>query len=469
MSDAGSPRSHGSVVGAPSQTASGRLFVLYGRLLGPLLAGYLLFDRAFAYLHLPGSPLFVGEMMLGLGAVGAMAATRYFQVPIRDEPVLALLVAFASWGLIRTVPGLATYHLDALRDAALWYYCLFALFVPAALARSPELLDRLITQLSRLTPWLLLWLPLGLVLTPLADSAPKVPFSTVSVLSHKPGSAAIAALLVLGCMWLFPGERSARSRAGWSLMAFVTIALAGTQNRGGMLAAAAGGAVGLAFMRNRMGLAVRVVLVATLGLGLASLLSLKIPLAGVQGREFSASQLIANVVSLGGKESPGNLGGTVEGREELWSRILDKQIADGHLVDGSGFGQNLAAEVGVLDEGKETLRSPHNSHLHIMARMGLVGISLWIALWVGWYWRMLGGCRRLAREGLHTRRQVAVLSLMVTTAVLVSCFFDPQLEGPQVAALLWTACGIGVAVTTVRPWLRDTSTVPVAGRGGTRP
>jgi hypothetical protein len=41
---------------------------------------------------------------------------------------------------------------------------------------------------------------------------------------------------------------------------------------------------------------------------------------------------------------------------------------------------------------------------------------------------------------------------MVTTAILVSTVFDPQLEGPQVAALLWTAFGVGVAVTTVRPW-----------------
>jgi hypothetical protein len=177
-----------------------------------------------------------------------------------------------------------------------------------------------------------------------------------------------------------------------------------------------------------------------------------VPFSGAQGREFSAAQLVANVVSLGGEDSPGNLGGTVQGRQELWSRILDKQVADGHLVDGSGFGQNLAAEVGVYDEGKDTLRNPHNSHLDVMARMGLVGLSLWIALWVGWYWRLIAGCRRLARQGLDRRRQMAVLSLMVTTAILVSSFFDPQLEGPQVAALLWTAFGIGVAVTTVRPW-----------------
>jgi hypothetical protein len=430
----------------------GRLWVLYGWLLGPMLGGYLLFDRAFAYLHLPGSPLFVGELVLGVGVAAAVVATRYFKVPVRDEPILALLGAFALWGVIRTLPGLGTYHLDAVRDAALWYYCLFAFLAPAALARSPELLERLISQLNRLTPWLMLWLPVGLILVPLSESAPKVPFSSVSVLSHKPGSAATAALLVLGCMWLMPGTRSARSRTAWSLMALVVVGLAATQNRGGLLGVLAGGAVGLAFLRNRAGLAAKAVLVVVVGLAVASMLSLKVPMAGVQGREYSASQLIANVVSLTGKKSPGNLGGTVEGRQQLWSRILDKQIADGRLADGSGFGQNLATEVGVYDEGKDTLRSPHNSHLHIMARLGVVGISLWAALWIGWFWRLVAGCRRLAREGQHFRRQVGVLCLMVVTSVLVSCFFDPELEGPQIAALLWTAFGIGVAVTTTRPW-----------------
>ena len=137
------------------------------------------------------------------------------------------------------------------------------------------------------------------------------------------------------------------------------------------------------------------ILVAAVGLGLASMLSLRVPIAGLQGREFSAEQLVANVVSFGDEGSPGNLDGTVKGRQELWSLILDKQVADNRLADGSGFGQNLAADVGVYDEGKETLRNPHNSHLHIMARMGLVGLSLWIALWVGWFSRMIPGLSAL--------------------------------------------------------------------------
>jgi hypothetical protein len=440
------------VTTAATEPRDGRLLLLYGRLLGPMLGGYLLLDRAFAYLHLPGTPLFVGELVLGVGVLGAVMSTRHFVVPIRDEPILAVLVAFTVWGVIRTLPGIATYQLDAVRDAALWYYCLFVFLAAAALSRSPELIERLVRQLNRFVPWLLLWLPIGLVLAPLSTSAPTVPFSTVSVLSHKPGSAATAALLVLGCLWLLPGDRSPRSRAGWSLLALVVIGLAATQNRGGLLGVIAGGAVGLAFLRNRTGLVARTVLVAGLGLMLASLLSLKVPMAGVQGREFSASQLIDNLVSLTGKKSPGNLGGTVDGREELWSRILAKQISDGRLIHGSGFGQNLATEVGVYDEGKDTLRSPHNSHLHVMARLGVVGISLWGALWIGWYWRMLAGCRRLGRDGLDFRRKIGVICLMVVTAVLVSCFFDPILEGPQGAALLWTAVGIGVAVTSSRPW-----------------
>jgi O-antigen ligase len=290
------------------------------------------------------------------------------------------------------------------------------------------------------------------LLIPLSEDAPFMPFTTVSVFSHKPGNVAIAALLALGCMWLFRDRRSGRSRATWSMVALVVIGLAATQNRGGLLGVAAGAAIGLVFVKDRLRLVVHAVVILAIGLALAILLDLRVPYSGVQGRDFSASQLVDNIVSLGGADTSGNLEGTVDGREQLWTRILDKQLTDGRLLDGSGFGQNLASEVGVYDEGKDTLRSPHNSHLHIMARMGLAGLALWGALWLCWYWRVIKGCRHLAQQGMHTRRQVAILSLTVATAVLVSSIFDPQLEGPQIAALLWTIFGVGVAVTSRRTW-----------------
>ena len=434
--------------------ASGRLLLLYGRLLGPLLGGYLLLDKAFAYIHLPGSPAYVGELVLTVGALGVLTATGYLRIPVRDEPVLLLLAAFFLWGVIRFPPGLRTYGINAVRDFALCYYCFFAFFTVAALAKAPDLLDRWLTQLARFVPWLLLWLPFGLVMAPVVH-APSVPFSGVSILTHKPGNAAIAALIALGSMWLFPGTRSARSRALWSIVALLVMALSATQNRGGLLGATAGAVVGLAFLpsRDRLRLIVRAVAVTALGLGLAVQLSLKVPTTPAQGRAFTASQLIENVGSLSGASSA-NATGTAGARDLLWSLIFQRQVADGKLVDGYGFGLNLPLLVNdtQVAGGADPLRSPHNSHDDILSRLGLIGISLWIALWLGWYWRMVTGCRRLARRGLHTRRQVAVLCMMTATAILVSSFFDPQLEGAQIAAPLWTAFGVGVAVTSFRGW-----------------
>jgi hypothetical protein len=450
--------SGGILMDAPNRTrgASGRLLVRYGRLLGPLLGGYLLLDKAWAYIHLPGTPLYVGEMVLTVGALGVCSATGYLRIPLRDEPILALLAAFFLWGFIRFVPGFHTYGIWALRDFALCYYCLFAFFTVAALARAPELLDGWLAQLARFVPWLVIWLPIGVIMAPFPH-APHVPFSGVSIFTHEAGNAALAALIALGSMWLFPGTRSARSRAVLSVIALLTIMIAATQNRAGLLGVTGGAVIMFAYIpsRDRLRLIVRAVLVLVIGLGLAVVFSLKIPSTNAaQGRAFSTSQLIDNVLSIGGGGGAGNLGGTVAGRDQLWSLVLQRQKADGALVDGLGFGVNLPYLVGdtQVTNGPNPLRSPHNSHDDILARLGLIGISLWIALWLSWYWRMIRGCYRLGRRGLLVRRQAGVLCLMVATAILISSYFSPQLEGAQIAVLLWTAFGIGVAVTSFRGW-----------------
>jgi hypothetical protein len=446
----------------------GRALTVYLVLLGPLLGGYLAFDKAFAYLHVPGTPVYVGEAVLLVGIVGVATGTGYLAARLATEPALLLLAAFTCWGLVRTLPYLPRYGLDAVRDAALWYYALAAFAVIAALSRSPDGLDRLLGGLTRFVPWLLAWLPFGVVLSSVEDGSPTVPWSAVSVLNHKPGNAVVAALLALGVLWLLPGRRGDAARAWWTAVAVVVVMLVVTQNRGGLLAAVAGTAAGLALVsprarRRALHLATVAVLLVVTALAVVPL-----PVGGAQGRDFSASQLIRNVLSLGGSDVPGNLNGTTRGRIVLWSRVLDRQVATGRLVDGSGFGPNLAAEVGVYDEGTTALRSPHNSHLDILARMGLLGLALWIAVWACWYRQVVGGCRRLAREGLHAHRRLSVVCLMVVTAILVSCVFDPQLEGAQVAVLLWTAFGTGAVVTSRRALSRAVPVLPVRA-GGARP
>jgi O-antigen ligase len=450
----------------PARGGPGRLLVLYGRLLGPLLVGYLLFDKGFAYLHVPGTPLYVGELVLVVGALGILAATGYLRVVISGEPILALLGAFFLWGLIRFLPGLRNYGILAVRDFALVYYCLFAFFTVAVLARSPDILERWIAGFDRLLPWLLAWLPPATILGSLVSVGPRVPFSSVPALTHAAGNAAVAALLALGFLWLFPGTRSVRSRVAWSVVALLVIALSATQNRGGLLGVAAGAVIGLAFFHGPLRLIKRSLVPIALVLTLATLLPVRVPIAGWQARSFSISQLVKNVASITGSTQGGNLNSNAAGREHLWTAVYQKQVQDGTLGYGSGFGVNLATQVGVyqasVSQPGNPLRSPHNSHLDVLARTGLVGVALWAALWLAWYWRMVAGCRRLLRRGLRARRQVAVLCMMVTTAILASSFFAPQLEGAQVAALLWTAFGVGVAVTSFRACFSG-GDIPCAG------
>jgi len=199
-------------LGLPScaHHAQGRLLMLYGWLVGPLLAGYMLFDKAFAYIHLPGTPLYVAEMVLFVGVLGSLAATGYLRVTIKDDPILAMLAAYFLWGSIRLLPGLRAYGIYAVRDFALVYYSLFAFFIAAALARSPEILERLIVNLNRFVPWLLLWLPFAAILdrSGSAVTGLKVPFTAIPIATHKGGDIAIAAVVALGSLWLFPHDEA---------------------------------------------------------------------------------------------------------------------------------------------------------------------------------------------------------------------------------------------------------------------
>ncbi|MDQ1289217.1 MAG: O-antigen ligase-like rane protein [Actinomycetota bacterium] len=425
----------------------GRALGLYLTGLGPVIGGYLAFDKAFAYLHIPGTPLFVGELLLLVGVVGLLTGTGYLRARLRDDPVLLLLAVFAGWGLIRTLPGLSLHGIDAVRDAALWYYAIHAFVVVAAFERSPERLERLVGGLIRLVPWLLAWLPFAVVLASVADRAPSVPWSTVSVLNHKPGNAALAALVALGALWLCPGRPGTRARAWWTIVAVLVIGLVGTQNRGGLLAAVAAAGVGLACVPRQVRGRAVLGAVACLTVTALVLAVVPVPVGGAQGREYSASQLVSNLLSLQSSDVPGNLTGTTRGRIVLWSRVMEHRIESGDLLVGSGFGPNLAVEVGVYDDGTVALRNPHNSHLDIVARMGLFGIVLWISLWCAWYRRMIVGCRVLASRGRDLSRRLSILCVVLATAVGVSSVFDPQLEGAQVAVPLWTAFGIGTVLT----------------------
>jgi hypothetical protein len=83
--------------------------------LGVLLLGYLVLGRGFAYLGVP--PVFVGEVVFTMAVLTLLVSRRIGEV--LTQPTSLLLVIFASFGALQTLPYLSTFGVDALRDAVI--------------------------------------------------------------------------------------------------------------------------------------------------------------------------------------------------------------------------------------------------------------------------------------------------------------------------------------------------------------
>ena len=88
-----------------------------------IVIGYAFFNRAFAYVG--ASPVFVGEVVLGLGILALIYSIRRWRL----TPVTFLILVFMVWGALQTIPYLPQYGVDALRDAVAWIYAAFALIL----------------------------------------------------------------------------------------------------------------------------------------------------------------------------------------------------------------------------------------------------------------------------------------------------------------------------------------------------
>jgi uncharacterized membrane protein SirB2 len=436
-------RSAVSQHGSPGSTTLLRILSVA---LPMVLAGYALLDRGFAYLaSVPGTPVFAAELILLLGGAYAVLATGSFRLAVQRSVPAGCLLAFTVWGLARTAPDIPRYGLDAIRDAALWYYALTAILVAAMVRAAPTLPQRWARWYAPLAVVLLLWSGVGLLLSNAAS--PVVPGTGVPLFAHKPGNIAVAAVIALSFLWLVPGRpMDRRVRALLTALATIVILAVGTQNRGGLLAASAGLLLTAALM-GRRGWRMAAVILVTVLAGLVTAWGLDIHVQGSQGRDYSVAQLIDNLASIpGGGSTGGQLSATVEFRNDLWSGTLNLARDQGALVTGLGFGPNLAAELGLQGQANDPLRSPHNSHVDVLARMGFVGAALWLLLWMSWYSAVLR--RLIGTPGSLSQVSGGVLKvcLVGVTAILVNAYFDPTLESPQAALWLWTLVGLGVAL-----------------------
>jgi O-antigen ligase len=173
--------------------------------------------------------------------------------------------------------------------------------------------------------------------------------------------------------------------------------------------------------------------------------------AWAQVRSATATQWWENITSIFFGSSNAQLEGTKEFRLAWWNKIIGYTFGGQYFWDGQGFGINLADADGFQAVGSDTLREPHNTHLSILARMGVPGFLLWVILQLGFALLLLRALLAHRRAGDSQLAAVAAWILVFWTAIMVNTSFDPYLEGPQGGIWFWVLFGLGLVVMRLVP------------------
>lgn len=195
-----------------------------------VLLGYALAGKGFAYVGLP--PLFVGEVVLGLGLVGFAVRGRWLDV--LRAPQVRLFLLLAAWGFLRTVPYLSVYGIDALRDATIWGYGAFAILVFGSILAEPTRLAALVRTFRRFVPIFLAVIPVAWIVTRIAarDRIPNWPWADAPVIDAKGGDIMVHAAGILA-FWV--AGLAGRVKPVWVALMAACVVLVGMNDRAGLL------------------------------------------------------------------------------------------------------------------------------------------------------------------------------------------------------------------------------------------
>ena len=415
--------------------------------LAVILTGYAFLSRGFA--HVGAAPVFVGEIALGLGILAVIVTgfrTR-FSVPQQ------ILIAFIGWGVLTTVPHIPTYGVNSLRDGAFWGYALFALMIPLVIREVH--FERIVSIYRWVLPAFLLWVPIAALLNnSVAASLPRVFGSDEPLLVFKGGDmgvhlAGVAAFLLVGLYASNARGLRVPDVLLWTawLAGFGVVAAA---NRGGLLAVSAGVALVFLLRPSR-----RVVPLVAIGLFVVGLALLFNPVIGSGPRPLSVQQIASNALSIASDTETG-LESTEQWRLDWWGKIVGYTFGGPYFWTGKGFGIDLASDDGFRGVAGDN-RSPHSGHMTALARMGVPGFSLWIAMHAAFGISLFRAFRRARRDGNVLWAQIDLWLLVYWLAAMVNGAFDVYLEGPQGAIWFWTVMGLGFAAMRFQ---RQSSTDP---------
>jgi O-antigen ligase len=165
-----------------------------------------------------------------------------------------------------------------------------------------------------------------------------------------------------------------------------------------------------------------------------------------EGRDTTIGQFIDNLVSIFVSSARAGLEGTRQFRLQWWGTIVEYTVFGPHFWTGKGFGVNLADDDGFQPTADRSLRAPHNSHMTVLARMGVPGFLLWLVLQLVFAVSLLRAILAHRRSGEVLLAAVGGILAAWWLGAMLNTSFDPYLEGPQGGIWFWTIFGLGLVV-----------------------
>jgi len=428
------------------------------------LLGYAVMGRGFAYLGIP--PMFVGELLLFVGLACLLVCGRWWV--ILKTPQMTALTVLCCWCAIRTIPFIKPYGMDAMRDAIIWGYSLFAFTLAGVIICQPQLLVLIVNKYKYFVKIFLISVPfLWIAFQFFHEDFIRWPWaSDIPILYLKAGDLQVHLGGIIG---FWAGEVAGSTATIWFIPMFINAAMLGPVNRGGMMAFISSLGVSMIFKPlNRWAWSFIIIAVFGISVLLATGLSFNIP--GSQ-RPISAEQLIGNFISIFGGGKQGDLEelqGTKQWRMDFWKAIIDDTVYGPYFWKGKGFGVNLVSEYGFNIDAEETVRAPHNGHMTMLARSGVPGATLWAIVHASWALGMVDGYIRSFFAGRKRWAGLFMWLLIYWLCVVINCSFDPYIEGPMGGVWLWCIYGMGVAAMYLRrrePNLLDIPEPPPIDQG----
>ncbi|ACB73581.1 O-antigen ligase family protein [Opitutus terrae] len=405
-------------------------------LLCGLVFGYIVGNRGFAQLMpFPGVPLLPAEAVLLISGTLLLVQSAWrHELPIRRDVLNLLLLVWLAAGIVRVIFDFSEFRFVAIRDFATVYYTLF-FFLAQDAARTIGARRAVMNTVL-----------IGCV----------VLFGTHLVYERYPGFFFNTLTIGGSPLIAYKGDLVGTFLAVGSLLFFLWFE---QRQRWWLVAASLGFAAAVIAAGNRAPMLGLAVVAAWLALGrrwrfaallggsglAAALIILAVAATTNTSWEktplFGAYERVVSLVDPLGQRSYRSANTAMKGDNNLfravWWRAVATETVQENPYLGLGFGRDLADRFlrEYYPEGSDefTARSPHNILLTIFARMGALGLGLFVAA--------------MAVVAVRTWRAIragpdAAAPWCAAWVILISACFGVVLEGPMGAVVFWTLLGL---------------------------